>query len=130
MMRYVLLFAATLLQAQTATLSGVVKDASGAVISGAIVQAAPSALSERVRTIATDQQGTYRLELSPGTWIVTATAQGFAPEKRPVELHDGASVVVDAELKVASTDASMTVSADDKAAPATAPKPKVTKKKK
>jgi len=108
----VLAFSA-LLNAQTSSLSGVVRDVSGAVITGAVVQAAASTLSEKVHTVVTDSQGRYRIELNPGRYVVTAVAQGFAPEKQAVEIIAASPATVDAVLKVAAGEASLTISADD-----------------
>ena len=50
-----------------ATISGVVKDASGAVLPGVTVEAASPALIEKVRTAVTDGTGQYAIEnLRPG----------------------------------------------------------------
>src|SRR5262249_22557674 len=44
-----------------ATIAGVVKDASGAVIPGITVEAASPALIERARSATTDAQGQYKI---------------------------------------------------------------------
>ena len=50
-----------------AVIAGTVKDASGAVLPGVIVEAASPALIEKVRTAVTDGTGQYRIEdLRPG----------------------------------------------------------------
>ena len=57
-----------------ATIAGLVKDASGAVLPGVTVEAASPALIEKVRTTVTDGAGRYRIEnLQPGTYAVTFT---------------------------------------------------------
>jgi len=62
-----------------ASISGVVKDASGAVLPGVTVEAANPALIEKVRSTITDGSGQYRIiELLPGTYTVTFTLTGFA----------------------------------------------------
>src|SRR5688572_31215756 len=67
---FVLLLPA-LAQAQ-ATISGTVRDSSGAVLPGVTVEAASGALIEKVRTAVTDSTGQYRItELPPGTYTVT-----------------------------------------------------------
>ena len=61
-----------------ATITGVVKDASGAVLPGVTVEAASPALIEKVRTAVTDGTGQYRIvDLRPGTYSVTFTLTGF-----------------------------------------------------
>src|SRR3954471_19584647 len=44
------------------SISGVVRDASGAILPGVTVEAASPALIERVRSVTTDGSGQYRLE--------------------------------------------------------------------
>src|SRR5437870_2230893 len=62
----------------TASIAGVVKDSSGAVLPGVTVEAASAALIERVRTAVTDEQGAYQVtDLRPGVYSVTFTLTGF-----------------------------------------------------
>src|SRR6266496_6858219 len=70
---------------------GVVKDASGAVLPGATVEAASPVLIEKSRTAVTDGTGQYRIpDLLPGTYTVTFTLSGFATLKRDgVEVAGG-----------------------------------------
>ena len=64
-------------------LTGVVKDASGAVLPGVTVEAASPALIEKVRTAVTDGTGLYRIiDLRPGTYSLTFTLPGFNIVKR------------------------------------------------
>src|SRR5476651_903891 len=66
-----------------ATIAGVVKDASGAVLPGVSVEAASPALIEKIRTAVTDGTGQFRVEnLRPGTYSVTFTLSGFSSFKR------------------------------------------------
>ena len=61
-----------------AVISGVVRDASGAVLPGVTVEAASPALIEKVRTTVTDGTGQYAIEnLRPGVYTVTFTLPGF-----------------------------------------------------
>jgi hypothetical protein len=54
--------------AQTGSIAGVVKDASGAVLPGVSVEASSPALIENVRTVVTDGAGQYKIvDLRPGT---------------------------------------------------------------
>ena len=56
----------TAAQAQ-ASIAGVVKDASGAVLPGVTVEAASPALIEKVRSVTTDDTGQYKIvDLRPG----------------------------------------------------------------
>ena len=70
-------------QTGNAGLAGVVRDTSGAVLPGVTVEAASSALIEKVRTIVTDADGTYRiLDLRPGVYSVTFSLPGFRSVRR------------------------------------------------
>src|SRR5688572_16035079 len=65
--------------ASTATIAGVVRDSSGAVLPGVTVEAASPALIEKVRSSVTDESGQYRLaELRPGMYTLTFTLPGFS----------------------------------------------------
>src|SRR5215471_8514711 len=58
-----------------ASIAGVVKDASGAVLPGVTVEATSPVLIEKSRTAVTDQAGQYRIvDLRAGTYTVTFTA--------------------------------------------------------
>src|SRR5260221_3341878 len=101
--------------AQTATtgaIAGVVRDATGAVLPGVTVKAASPALIEKVRTVATDGEGQYRIvELRPGTYSVAFTLSGFNTVKRQgVELTAGFTAPVNAELRVGSLEETITES--------------------
>src|SRR5262245_6028188 len=66
-----------------ATITGTVRDGSGAVLPGVTVEAASPALIERVRSVVTDGAGTYRIEaLRPGTYTVTFSLAGFSTIRR------------------------------------------------
>ena len=61
------------------TITGVVKDTSGAVLPGVTVEASSPALIERVRTAVTDGSGQYRIvDLRAGEYAVTFTLTGFS----------------------------------------------------
>ena len=64
-----------------AVIAGTVKDPSGAVLPGVVVEAASPALIEKVRTAVTDGTGQYRIEdLRPGAYTVTFALQGFSAQ--------------------------------------------------
>ena len=66
-----------------ASLAGVVKDTSGAVLPGVTVEASSSALIEKARSVVTDNTGQYKIiDLRPGTYAVTFTLTGFSTVKR------------------------------------------------
>src|SRR4026208_332663 len=72
----------SLAQAQT-SITGTIRDASGAVLPGVTVEAASPVLIEKVRSTTTDGSGAYRLtELLPGTYSLTFTLPGFATAQR------------------------------------------------
>jgi hypothetical protein len=77
---WVVSFAAVLLAPALATaqqagsVAGVVRDTTGAVLPGVTVEASSPALIEKVRAVATDQTGQYKIvDLRPGTYMVTFT---------------------------------------------------------
>src|SRR2546425_6985156 len=66
-----------------ATLTGVVRNSSGAVLPGVTVEASSPVLTGTVRTAVTDGTGQYRIvELPPGPYEITFTARGFNVVKR------------------------------------------------
>src|SRR6185503_9630408 len=66
-----------------ATIAGVVRDASAAVLPGVSVEAASPVLIETSRTVVTDGTGQYRItDLPPGTYVLTFTLTGFTTVKR------------------------------------------------
>ena len=96
-----------------ATIAGLVKDSSGAVLPGVTVEAASPALIEKVRTTITDGAGRYRIEdLRPGTYTVTFTLASFAPVKRDGVIVSGSAVIpIDADLRVGGLQDTITVTA-------------------
>jgi hypothetical protein len=94
------------------TISGIVKDVSGAVMSGVSVEASSEVLIERVRTATTNGEGRYTIvDLRPGSYVVTVTMPGFATVKQRIELPANVAVPVDAELKVGSVGETVNVEA-------------------
>src|SRR5438876_8184886 len=66
-----------------ASVTGTVRDASGAVLPGVTVEAASPALIEKTRSAITDGTGQYRIiDLKPGTYTLTFTLPGFSTFKR------------------------------------------------
>src|SRR5438552_6207415 len=95
----------------TAGITGVVRDASGAVMPGVTVEAASPALIEKVRTAITDDQGRFNIvDLRPGIYTVAFTLPGFTSFKREgIELSVGFTATVNAEMKVGSVEETVTV---------------------
>ena len=97
-----------------ASITGVVRDTSGAVLPGVTVEATSPALIERVRSVVTDGSGQYRVEnLRPGTYVVTFTLPGFAVIKREgIELAGTFTATVNAELRVGTLEETVTVTGE------------------
>src|SRR5262245_31912158 len=93
-------------------IGGVVKDASGAVLPGVVVEASSPALIERVRSVSTDASGAFLIvDLRPGVYTVTFTLQGFSELKREgLELPSNFTATVNGELKVGALEETVTVS--------------------
>ena len=97
-----------------ATLAGVVRDSSGALLPGVTVEAASPVLIEKVRTAVTDGSGRYQIiDLRPGTYSVTFSLTGFSSVKTEgVVLTGTLTTTSDAELRVGSVQETITVSGD------------------
>ena len=96
------------------SITGVVRDGSGAVLPGVTVEAASPALIEKVRSTVTDDQGRYRIvDLRPGTYTVTFGLTGFSTSKREgLELRAEFTATVNAELAVGALEETITVSGE------------------
>ena len=58
-----------------ATIAGVVRDASAAILPGVSVEASSAVLIEKARTVITDGSGQYRItDLPPGTYCLLYTS--------------------------------------------------------
>ncbi len=92
--------------------AGVVKDASGAILPGATVEAASPVLIEKVRSVTTDASGAYKIEnLRPGTYTLTFNLPGFSAVKRDgVELPSNFTSTINADLKVGAMEETVIVS--------------------
>src|SRR5258705_13881784 len=100
--------------AQATGIAGIVRDTSGAVLPGVTVEASSPALIERVRTVATDSQGQYKiLDLRPGTYTVTFTLTGFSTVKREgIELTGSFTATVNADMRVGAVEETVTVTGE------------------
>src|ERR1043166_3270882 len=96
----------------TGSITGVVRDTSGAVLPGVTVEAASPALIEKVRSAVSDTSGVYRItDLRPGTYSVTFTLAGFSTLRREgIELTTGFTATVNADLAVGNVAETITVS--------------------
>src|SRR5262249_2616524 len=97
-----------------ASITGVARDASGAVLPGVTVEAASPELIEKVRTAVTDNSGQYRIiDLRPGTYSVSFTLPGFSTYKRDgVERSGTCTATVDGELRVGALEETITVTGE------------------
>src|SRR2546423_3682276 len=97
-----------------ASITGIVKDASGAVLPGATVEAASDVLIEKVRTVTTDGTGQYRIvDLRPGVYTLTCSLPGFNTFKREgIELTGSFTATINAELKVGAIEESVTITGE------------------
>src|SRR4051812_626669 len=85
-----------------ASITGIVKDASGGVLPGVTVEVASPVLIEKVRTDVTDAGGQSRIvNLLPGAYTVTFSLTGFSNVRREgIELTGSFIATVNAEMKV------------------------------
>ncbi|MEP7309824.1 MAG: carboxypeptidase regulatory-like domain-containing protein [Acidobacteriota bacterium] len=106
----VLVFAPTLAFAQ-ASVTGTVRDTSGAVLPGVTVEATSAALIEKARTVVTDGTGQYRIvDLQPGRYNVSFALQGFATVVREgIELAGSFTAAVNVELRVGTISETVTI---------------------
>src|SRR5688572_11698932 len=97
-----------------ASISGTVRDVSGAVLPGVTVEAASPALIEKVRTAVTDGSGQYTIEnLRPGAYSVTFTLPGFSIVRREgIELTGSFVATVNSELRVGALEETITVTGE------------------
>ena len=97
-----------------ASIVGVVRDTSGAVLPGVTVEAASPVLIEKVRTTVTDAEGRYQIaELRPGAYSVTFTLPGFATFRRDgLELSSNFVATVNADLRVGALEETVVVSGE------------------
>ena len=110
----VLVPVAAFAQGAQASIAGVVKDTSGAVLPGVTVEASSPVLTEKVRTATTDGSGLYRIvDLLPGTYTVTFTLPGFSVVKREgIELTGSFNATVNAEMRVGQLQETVTVTGE------------------
>src|SRR5690606_6261228 len=94
---------------QSASLDGTVRDATGGVIVGALVELTDA--NGEIRQAVTNERGEYRFDNLPaGEYELLVTLDGFAPVRQPVRLGTGQtrapvtlSVVHDEKVQVSET---------------------------
>ena len=97
-----------------ASIAGVVRDASGAVLPGVTVEAASPVLIEKVRSATSDGTGQYRItSLPPGTYSVTMTLPGFSTVKREgLDVSGEGIITVNGEMRVGGVQETITVTGE------------------
>jgi hypothetical protein len=100
--------------AQGSSITGTVKDASGAVLPGVTVEAASDVLIEKVKSAVSDGNGVYRIiDLRPGTYTVTFSLTGFSSIKREgFELPADFVSTLNVDMKVGALEETITVSGE------------------
>ena len=95
---------------QASGIAGVVRDTSGAVMSGVTVEAASPILIEKIRTVVTNGQGRYNIvALAIGTYTVTFRLAGFNTVRREgIELGAAFTATVNAELQAGNPEETKT----------------------
>ena len=97
-----------------ASLAGVVKDSSGAVLPGVTVEASSPALIEKTRSTVTDASGLYQIiQLVPGTYTITFSLSGFSTYRRDgIELTGTFIATINADMKVGNVAETITVTGE------------------
>src|SRR2546423_3806911 len=96
------------------SLTGTVRDESGAVLPGVTVEASSPALIEKIRTALTDGAGQYRITgLNPGTYSLTFRLSGFNFVKREgIELSGTATLTIPIDMRVGTLAETVTVTGE------------------
>lgn len=94
--------------------TGQVRDESGGVLPGVVVEAASPALIEKSKSAVTNDQGRYTIvDLRPGVYRVSFTLAGFSTIVRDgVELPSNFVATINADLKLGSLEETITVSGE------------------
>jgi len=97
-----------------ASIAGTVKDTSGAVLPGVLVEASSPVLIEKARSATTDGTGQFKIiDLRPGTYSVVFTLTGFSALKRDnIELTGSNTATINADLMVGSVSETLTVTSE------------------
>jgi hypothetical protein len=97
-----------------ASITGTVRDMSGAALPGVTVEAMSPVLIERTRVAVSDSTGRYRIvDLRPGTYGVTFTLAGFNTVRREgIALEGSFTATVDADMRVGTIEETITVTGE------------------
>src|SRR5258706_10880687 len=108
----VILAAPVLAQAQEAALSGVVTDATGAVLPGVSIRAVQRASGNTFEAV-TDPRGAYKIPVRIGIYQITAELSGFRSVMRDgVEVLVGQTVGINLQMALGNVAESLTVTAE------------------
>jgi hypothetical protein len=96
------------------TLTGTVRDASGAVLPGVTVEASSDALIEKVKTATSDNSGQWRIvDLRPGIYRLSFTLTGFSTVIREeVEMTGSATLSIPVDMRVGNLAEQIVVTAE------------------
>lgn len=97
--------------AQEATIIGTVTDESGGALPGVTVQAVHSDTGTTFEAV-TDVNGSYRLPLRIGRFVLRVELPGFAPLTQAVLLQVGQQAVINLQLSISGVQEAVTVSAE------------------
>lgn len=108
------LFLLPAVAAAQSTITGAVRDQSGALLPGVTVEAASEALIEGVRVTVTEGDGRYRItDLRPGNYVLTFSLPGFGRLVRDgIDLPSAFTATVNVELEVSDLEETITVTAE------------------
>ena len=97
-----------------ASVAGVVRDASGAVLPGVTIEVSSPVLIEKTRTVVSGADGQYRvIDLRPGVYTVTFTLTGFSTVRREgLELSGSLNTTVDADMRIGAVEETITVAGE------------------
>lgn len=97
-----------------ASITGTVRDTSGAVLPGVTVEASSPSLIEKVRSATTDGNGQYRIvDLRAGQYSVTFSLQGFTTVKREgVALEGSFTAAINVDMRVGALTETITVTGE------------------
>jgi hypothetical protein len=109
-----LVFAPAIASAQTSTISGTVRDASGGVLPGVTVEASSPALIEKSRTTVTSGSGAFSIvALRPGIYTVKFELPGFTTIIREgIELTSDFTATLNIDMKVGGLEETLTVTGE------------------
>jgi hypothetical protein len=97
-----------------ASITGTVRDTSGAVLPGVTVEASSPALIEKVRSATTDGNGQFRIvDLRAGQYTVSFSLSGFSTVKREgINLEGSFTATINIDLKVGELTETITVTGE------------------